>query len=215
MRIFLLITLFLGIALALETSALEERAKRERKKASRPKKFSGAGAFRAAKRPGDAPGDYKTGTGKANVKRAKDGLKRVPAEWLDSVGRRRRREFETLQQLRSRQSASDFFECTNSNPRPSPEDCDVVVDQVLNSGDDLIVSASSCLVFTFRTCQGFFCSLCQTLSTSTDFIGNQLDTVDALCIENGQSGTIVAEDPPQWDAGFTYAGAGLPFYDVC
>lgn len=86
---------------------------------------------------------------------------------------------------------------------------------MLNSGDDLIVSASSCLVFTFRTCQGFFCSLCQTLSTSTDFIGNQLDTVDALCVENGQSGTIVGEDPPQWDAGFTYAGAGLPLYDVC
>lgn len=216
MKIFLLITLFLGIVLALETSVLEERAKRQRKKCKRPAKFAGAGAFRAAKRPGGAPADYKTGTGKANVKRAKDGLKRVPPEWLDASARLRRREFETLQQLRSRQVlVSDFFECTNSNPRPAPADCNVVVDQVLNSGDDLIVSASSCLVFTFRTCQGFFCSLCQTLSTSTDFIGNQLDTVDALCVENGQSGTIVGEDPPQWDAGFTYAGANLPFYDVC
>ena len=73
----------------------------------------------------------------------------------------------------------------------------------------------ACLVFSFRTCQGFFCSLCGTLSTSTDFIGNQLDTVDILCVSNGQVGTIVGEDVPQWDAGFTYVGASLPIYDVC
>lgn len=98
---------------------------------------------------------------------------------------------------------------------PSPEDCDVIVDQVLSSSDELIITANACLVFSFGTCQGFFCSLCETLSTTTDFIGSQLDTVDALCVENGQAGAIVGEDPPQWDAGFTYAGAPLPMYDVC
>jgi len=77
------------------------------------------------------------------------------------------------------------------------------------------VAANSCLVFSFRTCQGFFCSLCTTLGTTTDFIGNQLDTIDALCLGSGQVGTIVGQDPPQWDAGFTYQGDGLPSYDVC
>ncbi|KAK3990787.1 hypothetical protein QBC44DRAFT_264277 [Cladorrhinum sp. PSN332] len=215
MKLFILLTLFLGIALALEASTLEARQRRPRKKTTRPRKFAGAGTFRAATRPAGAPADYKTSTGKASRKRSKDGLKKVPPEFTDPATRLRRREFETLQQLRRQVSASDFFECYNVNPRPSSQDCDVVVDQVLASNDDLIVSASSCLVFSFRTCQGFFCSLCQTLSTNTNFIGNQLDTVDALCIENGQTGSIVGEDPPQWDAGFTYAGEGLPFYDVC
>ncbi|KAK4460108.1 hypothetical protein QBC42DRAFT_288816 [Cladorrhinum samala] len=215
MKLLIFLTLFLGIALALETASLEARQRRSRKKANRPRKFSGAGAFRAANRPAGAPADYKTSIGKASRKRSRDGLKRVPPEFIDPVQRLRRREFETLQQLRRQVSASDFFECYNANPRPTAGDCDVVIDQVLGSGDDLIVSANSCLVFTYRTCQGFFCSLCQTLSTSTDFIGNQLDTVDALCVENGQTGSIVGEDAPQWDAGFTYAGEGLPSYDVC
>jgi hypothetical protein len=86
---------------------------------------------------------------------------------------------------------------------------------VLSSNDELIIAANSCLVFSLGTCQGFFCSLCETLTTTTEFIGSQLDTVDALCVENGQAGTIVGEEAPQWDAGFTYAGEGLPTFDVC
>lgn len=78
-----------------------------------------------------------------------------------------------------------------------------------------IIAPNSCLVFSYGTCQGFFCSLCVELETSTQFIGSQLDTVDALCVEGGQAGTIVGEDTPQWDAGFTYAGQGLPTFDVC
>lgn len=98
---------------------------------------------------------------------------------------------------------------------PSTADCKVIVKQVLSTDDELIISPNSCLVFSFGTCQAFFCSLCQTLNTSTQFIGSQLDTVDALCVENGQAGTIVGEDAPQWDAGFTYAGQGLPTFNVC
>lgn len=77
------------------------------------------------------------------------------------------------------------------------------------------MARSSCLVFTYRTCQAFFCSLCSTLTTSTDFIGTQLDTVDALCVSNSQAGTIVGEDAPQYQLGFTRSGSGLPNYDVC
>ena len=100
-------------------------------------------------------------------------------------------------------------------PSPSSAHCKVVVDQVLSTDDELIIAPNSCLVFSYRTCQAFFCSLCQTLDTTTQFIGSQLDTAEALCVENGQAGTIVGEDAPQWDAGFTYAGQGLPTFDVC
>lgn len=101
------------------------------------------------------------------------------------------------------------------NPSPSTADCKVIVNQVLSTDDELLIAPNSCLVYSYRTCQGFFCSLCETLSTTTQFIGSQLDTVDALCVEGGQAGTIVGESAPQWDAGFTYAGQGLPTFDVC
>jgi len=119
MKLLIFLTLFLGIALALETASLEARQRRSRKKANRPRKFSGAGAFRAANRPAGAPADYKTSIGKASRKRSRDGLKRVPPEFIDPVQRLRRREFETLQQLRRQVSASDFFECYNA-VRPLP-----------------------------------------------------------------------------------------------
>lgn len=101
------------------------------------------------------------------------------------------------------------------NPSPASADCRVVVDQVLSTNDELIIAPNACMVFSYQTCQAFFCSLCQKLATSTGFIGTQLDTVDALCVQNGQAGTIVGEDAPQWDAGFTYLGDSLPTFDVC
>ncbi|KAK5653459.1 hypothetical protein OQA88_8945 [Cercophora sp. LCS_1] len=112
-------------------------------------------------------------------------------------------------------STSDFFECTNANPAPVSADCGVIVSNVLATGNDLIVAQGSCLVFSYRTCQAFFCSLCTTLTTSTDFIGTQLDTVDALCVSGGQAGTIVGEEAPQYEVGFVRSGATLPNYDVC
>jgi hypothetical protein len=86
---------------------------------------------------------------------------------------------------------------------------------VLATSQDYLFDANTCITFSFGTCQAFFCSLCETLATSSSFIGSQLDTVAALCVDNGQAGTIVGEDVPQWDAGFVRTGQSLPTYDVC
>ena len=76
------------------------------------------------------------------------------------------------------------------------------------------MSGGGCLVFSYQTCSGFFCALCDDeVVASTDFVGQQLGTVEALC--DGAAGTIVGEDAPQWEAGFVRAGAPLPNYDVC
>ncbi|KAM7205862.1 hypothetical protein V8F33_000692 [Rhypophila sp. PSN 637] len=221
MKLLLLLTLLIGFALALETAVLEERqgrgsGKRQRKKTYRPKKSTGVTTARAPNKPRNAPSDYKTGTGRASSKRNKSALKKLPADYIDAGMRRRWESWQTLRRLRRQAAnANDFYECYNTNSALKVSDCQTVIDQVLESNDELIVTANSCLVFSFRTCQGFFCSLCQTLGTSTDFIGNQLDTIDALCLGGGQVGSIVGQDPPQWDAGFTYINDGLPTYDVC
>src|SRR4051812_8069875 len=101
------------------------------------------------------------------------------------------------------------------NPAPASADCSIIVKNVLATGNDLVVARSSCLLFTYKTCQAFFCSLCSTLTTSTDFIGSQLDTVDALCVSDGKAGTIVGEVAPQYQLGFTRSGNGLPNYENC
>ncbi len=79
----------------------------------------------------------------------------------------------------------------------------------------LIIAPNACLLFQFGTCWGFFCSLCEQLSTDTDFVANQLISTEALCVAGGQSGTIVGTDAPEWEAGFIYQGGSLPTYDVC
>jgi hypothetical protein len=86
---------------------------------------------------------------------------------------------------------------------------------VFNSNETLVVNPNSCLTFVYESCEGFFCSLCETLATTTDFVGNQLDSAEALCVADGSTGTVVGEDEPQWDAGFVNAGDELPTYDVC
>ena len=58
-------------------------------------------------------------------------------------------------------------------------------------------------------------SLCADMDTTTDFIGNQLNTAEALCLDDNLDASIVGEDDPQWDAGFVSSGEGLPTYDVC
>ncbi|KAK4120338.1 hypothetical protein N657DRAFT_579904 [Parathielavia appendiculata] len=115
---------------------------------------------------------------------------------------------------RSGSRLTDVF-APGQNPSLSTADCKAIVSQLLSTDGAFIIAANSCLVFELGTCQGFFCSVCEELTTSTLFIGSQLDTVDALCVENGQAGTIVGDEAPQWDAGFTYAGAGLPTFDIC
>ncbi|KAH6848006.1 hypothetical protein B0I37DRAFT_431983 [Chaetomium sp. MPI-CAGE-AT-0009] len=189
MKFILALTSLLGAAVAFKSSGSEERTARLRNRAPRPEKLAGVEVKTL---------EYRTSIGAPTEQRSKALLTRVPGL-----------------QRRGAPQASDFFECTNPNPSPATADCKVIVNQVLSTDDEFIIAANSCLVYSFGTCQAFFCSLCETLSTTTTFIGSQLDTVDALCVENGQAGTIVGEDAPQWDAGFTYAGEGLPTFDVC
>ena len=226
MKIIIFLAFLLGTAAALEPAWFEKRAVSPRKRTSRPNKVAAA-AMRAP--------EYTVSTGTPTELRSKFALTRAP-------GLQQRSGLVDANKLVSRQDpkASDFFECTNpvrltplriltsqphlspairanrsQKPSPSAADCRVVVNQVLSTDDEIIIAPNSCLVFTFRTCQAFFCSLCEILDTSTQFIGSELDTIEALCVENGQAGTIVGEDAPQWDAGFTYAGQGLPTFDVC
>ena len=120
MKLLILITLFIGFALALESAVLEERqgrgsGKRQRKKTYRPKKSSGVATARAPNRPRNAPSDFKTTTGRASVKRNKAALKKVPADYIDPGMRRRQESFETLGRLRRQAAnANDFYECSNT-----------------------------------------------------------------------------------------------------
>ncbi|KAL2167361.1 hypothetical protein VTG60DRAFT_1394 [Thermothelomyces hinnuleus] len=190
MRFTLLLTSFLGIALALELSRSESRATRTRQRSARPRLMTGV-EMRTL--------EFRTSVGAPTEKRSKGALTKVPG----------------LQRRTGAIESRDFYECTNPELRPSVEDCNTIVSEVLSTDNEVIIAANSCLVYSFGTCQGFFCSLCDTLDTSTQFIGTQLDNVVALCVEHGQAGSIVGEDAPQWDAGFTYAGEGLPTFDVC
>ncbi|KAK7920950.1 hypothetical protein PG985_008972 [Apiospora marii] len=112
-------------------------------------------------------------------------------------------------------SKQDFYECQSSSPPPQPSDCNIVIDQVQASNQDFILNEGTCLAFTFSTCTGYFCSLCGQLATHTDFIASQFESVQGLCVEAGQAGTIVGEDAPQYETGFLRAGSGVPTYDVC
>jgi len=126
MKLLILITLLIGFALALESAVLEERqgrgsGKRQRKRTSRPKKSTGVATARAPNRPRNAPSDFKTGTGRASVKRNKAALKRVPAEHIDPGMRRRQESYETLRRLRRQAAnANDFYECSNTVSPISP-----------------------------------------------------------------------------------------------
>ncbi|KAI1099287.1 hypothetical protein F4804DRAFT_87987 [Jackrogersella minutella] len=119
------------------------------------------------------------------------------------------------EQALSSRAANDFYECKSTNPAPGDSDCNNIIDEVIGLDQSITVASNACLTFQYGTCWGFFCSLCQTLTTDTSFIGNQLINAEALCVSNGQVGTVVSQDAPQWEAGFVYQGAGLPDYDVC
>ncbi|KAI1845378.1 hypothetical protein JX265_005240 [Neoarthrinium moseri] len=201
--------LAVGLTAAL---SLEAEASRPHRKVRRPKKAS-VGTMRTPGIPKDAPSAYKTALGKASVKLDKKNLKKLPSDLIDPDSPDA--PIQTLRYLRRQVQAQDFFECRSSSPAPTSSDCNTVIDQVYASQQSLVVAGGSCLLFQFNTCWGFFCALCEQLATSTDFIGNQLGSVESLCVESGQVGTIVGEDPPQFDVGFVYRGQGLPTYDVC
>ncbi|KAI1635637.1 hypothetical protein F4809DRAFT_430410 [Biscogniauxia mediterranea] len=186
-----------------------------RRSVERPQEDTDFAPLTAASVPAYAPEGYSTAVGQTSLKSENINLLELPAELVN-----RNRALRRLRGLEDRQVTSqDFYECTSSNPAPAASDCDVVISQVFAVDQSLTITASSCLLFQYGTCWGFFCSLCQQLSTSTSFIGGQLSTAESLCISNsagGQTGTVVGEDAPQWQAGFVYQGRGLPNYaDVC
>ncbi|KAK0705489.1 hypothetical protein B0H67DRAFT_649815 [Lasiosphaeris hirsuta] len=214
MRLSLALSLIIGLAAAaLESTQPEGRdaPRKIRKRTLGVKKVTGEATMSLPNTPANAPEGYQTWITFLDDKhkRSVDSLSAIPTDV-----QRRRESIEILQRLR-RQNPSDFYECATSGQGPKSSDCGIITSTVLASATDLIVAPASCLVFAFGSCQGFFCSLCSMLATSTDFIGSQLDLADALCVSNGQAGTIVAQDAPQWDAGYVRAGTGLPGYDLC
>jgi len=60
----------------------------------------------------------------------------------------------------------------------------VIIDNVYKSGDTLVLDANTCVTFVYRRCEAFFCSLCTTLQTTTDFIANQLDTAEIVSVSS-------------------------------
>ncbi|KAI5928108.1 hypothetical protein F4810DRAFT_706000 [Camillea tinctor] len=206
MKIFIPLTLLAGLISATSIP---------RRSVERPQENADDAPLTAVSIPASAPEGYSTSVGQTSLNLEKANLLELPTELLN-----RNRALSRLRGLEDRQfTTQDFYECTSSNPAPAASDCDVVVSQVFAADQSLTITASSCLVFQYGTCWGFFCSLCQQLSTSTNFIGSQLSTAESLCISNsagGQTGTVVGEDAPQWQAGFVYQGRGLPNYaDVC
>ncbi|KAK6845284.1 hypothetical protein PG995_015394 [Apiospora arundinis] len=121
----------------------------------------------------------------------------------------------TIEATKRQLSKQDFYECQNSNPPPQPSDCNAIITSVRASKQDFILNEGTCLAFSSGTCTGYFCSLCGQLTTHTDFIASQFESVQGLCVEGGQAGTIVGEDAPQYETGFLRAGSGVPTYDVC
>ncbi|ORY64277.1 uncharacterized protein BCR38DRAFT_342643 [Pseudomassariella vexata] len=210
MKLLLLLTMTTGL---IAPVSFEAEATRPHRKCHRPKQSTSTSPKQSARVPGTAPQAYKTNIGKSSLKRSKSSLSRLPAYLIDPDSADS--SLRNLRFLKRQVTANDFYECQSANPAPAPTDCNIVIDQVYDANQNLIVTANSCLLFQYNSCWGFFCALCSQLTTSTDFIGNQLSSAESLCIENGQDGTIVGEDAPQWEAGFIYQGDGLPSYDVC
>ncbi|KAI2615177.1 hypothetical protein GGR54DRAFT_650687 [Hypoxylon sp. NC1633] len=162
-----------------------------------------------ARRP--QPGnEYKADTAHPSLKLDKVNLQQVPQSFVAADSNEG-----PVSALSPRAPNAAVYECRNSSPFPGDSDCNSIIDNVLVLDTPLIITANSCLLFQFGTCWGFFCSLCETLSTDTSFVGNQLISAEALCVANGQIGTVIGTDAPQWQAGFVYQGSSLPDYDVC
>ncbi|KAK3371006.1 hypothetical protein B0T24DRAFT_530403 [Lasiosphaeria ovina] len=202
MKLSVLLSFAVGIVAALESDKLSQL--QPLKRTARPSELTGDFTAHPAR-----------GIALTTRQESRAALQRVPVDAAESVVRRRGESLTAVRQMRRQVSASDFYECSTTSPAPNDADCQVIANSLKASSEDIVVAQNACLTFSFATCQGFFCSLCGTLQTSTDFIGNQLDLVEGLCVANGQSGTIVSDQSPQWDAGFVVTGSGLPSYDVC
>lgn len=71
------------------------------------------------------------------------------------------------------------------------------------------------MLYSSGTCRAFFCSLCGTLGTSTDFLTNQLNILQGVCLPSGRGGAVVGEGASGWQAGFGHVNGTLPFYEIC
>lgn len=118
MKFILLLGFVLGLAVALEPSGLEGRARRQRRTTTRPRSFSGSPALRMPTRAANAPSDYEVTVTTATRPQSKEALKRIPAEFMHPAMRQRRESFEILRKMRRQALVSDFFECTNPVRRP-------------------------------------------------------------------------------------------------
>lgn len=221
MKLIYLVTTFIVLAMALDT---RQTSSRPRRPASRPAQISDSFRMQPPRVPSGAPAGFTAKLGEPTRERPRAGLSRLPDEFIDGRLKLRRDRYvakwaalAALAALDRRQElkALDFYECENVNPAPASRDCNVIIDQVYATAQELLLTRNSCVIFDYQTCRGFFCSLCGSISASTDFIGNQLLTADTLCVSQGRAGTIVGTDPPQWDAGFVRSGASLPTYSVC
>ncbi|TLD17637.1 uncharacterized protein PgNI_00952 [Pyricularia grisea] len=222
MKPIYLLAALVGLTTALGTLDVRQTPSRPRRPASRPAQTSDNFRMQAPRVPSGAPAGFTTKVVEPTRERPRAGLTRLPDEFIDGRSFRVRRDRyvagrAALAALDKRQEvkALDFYECESVNPAPASRDCNVIIDQVYATAQDLLLARNSCVVFDYQTCRGFFCSLCGSIRASTDFIGNQLLTADTLCVSQGRAGTVVGTDQPQWDAGFVRAGASLPTYSVC
>ncbi|KAI0156444.1 hypothetical protein GGR57DRAFT_511406 [Xylariaceae sp. FL1272] len=193
-----------------------------RRQVRRPVKYSGSAGFAPPPIPAGAPPGFKTSMGKASEMHDKTKMKKLPSNMIDADDPNaplkpltKRDVLRVSRGIQAPLAANDFYECATTGKPPTTADCDVVIDNVYAAETALSIAAGSCILFQYQTCWGFFCSLCEELSTTTDFIGNQLSTAETLCVAGGEPGTIVGEDSPQWEAGLLLSGSELPNYDVC
>jgi len=217
MKVWHTLALFVGLSTAapnlVQDSVVAEFPHR---KVRRAQTYSGSTILSPAAIPEGAPSGYATATGHVTDLLDTSGLTELPSHLVDRDDRdaalQRR---EVLRKLRGVAAVNDFYECATSGNPPKASDCNTVITNVFAADQLLAVSPRACLLFQYGTCWGFFCSLCQQLSTDTDFIGNQLSTAQTLCVQGGSAGTVVGEGEPQWEAGFIRSGGSLPNYDVC
>ncbi|KAJ4388311.1 hypothetical protein N0V85_007691, partial [Neurospora sp. IMI 360204] len=115
MKLIVLFTFLVGLAVAGETINLNDRAaKLPRKQTYRPDKFSDSYVSHPASKPANGPAEFKTSTDKATLQRSTVTLKKLPDQYIDAGLSKRRESFAALKQLRRQVSAADFFECYNS-----------------------------------------------------------------------------------------------------
>lgn len=79
----LLLLATLGLATALETTALSPEVSRPHRKTRRPARYTGSAAARAPRVPAGAPSGYRTSLGRATAHLSPKNLRRLPTDMTD------------------------------------------------------------------------------------------------------------------------------------